>query len=267
MQGVGTLGLGLGLGLRKSRCHVASLEPVLRCSRALTLSLTLTLTLTRSSAGSLNLGLPLSGLQPDGSPRRSPRAAAHGGTAHAAAHAAAHGATGIPEQSSEQSSEQLLQVWAQLEGAEESDFVHNHRQSVGVKAHAAIVAELRGDRDKDRDRDRDGSLTPPRSSISIRDGSASASASGGSDISLAELKSEAAAALRRQAPPAPLLRRGSVVEREAAAWQHENRRWLDLVGSSHVPIGYTGPTLPSPYATQASNPRLADARQLCHSHA
>eukprot|EP00964_Phaeocystis_antarctica_P148006 scaffold114747_cov63-Phaeocystis_antarctica.AAC.1 len=210
-------------GLRKSRCHAASLEPVLRCSGALTLDLTLTLILspTRSSAGSLNLGLPLSGLQPDGSPRRSPRAA------HAA-----HGATGTPEQSSEQSGEQLLQVWAQLEGAEESDFVHNHRQSVGVKAHAAIVAELRGDRDRDRDGDRDrdrdgdrdrdrdgdrdGSLTPPRSSISTRDGSASASASGGSNISLAELKREAALRRRSQAPPAPLLRRGSVVEREAA---------------------------------------------------
>ena len=46
MQGAGTLGLGLGLGLRKSRCHVASLEPVLRCSGALTLDLTLTLILT-----------------------------------------------------------------------------------------------------------------------------------------------------------------------------------------------------------------------------
>ena len=33
-------------GLRKSRCHAASLEPVLRCSGALTLDLTLTLILT-----------------------------------------------------------------------------------------------------------------------------------------------------------------------------------------------------------------------------
>ena len=150
-----------------------------------------------ASAGSLNLGLPLSGLQPDGSPRRSPRAAP------AAAHAGA----------AEESGEQLLQVWAQLEGAEESDFVHNHRQSVGVKAHAAIVAELRGDRDRDRGGRERGS-------------SAAASPQEQSSISLGELKSGAAlksggpgtcrSALDPSAldpsPPA-LQRHGSVIER------------------------------------------------------
>ena len=195
-----------------------------------------------ASAGSLNLGLPLSGLQPDGSPRRSPRAApaaAHAGAAHA----------GAAEQSGEQSGEQLLQVWAQLEGAEESDFVHNHRRSVGVKAHAAIVAELRGDRDRDRDR---GGRE--------RGSSAAASPRDQSSISLAELRGEAAlkseGSLRSGAPgtdpAAPALqRRGSVIEREAVAWQHENRRWIDLVGRSHAHRDDTGPTLPSPPTAEA----------------
>ena len=194
-----------------------------------------------ASAGSLNLGLPLSGLQPDGSPRRSPRAApaaAHAGAAHA----------GAAEQSGEQSGEQLLQVWAQLEGAEESDFVHNHRRSVGVKAHAAIVAELRGDRDRDRDR---GGRERGSSAASPRDQSSS---------SLAELRGEAAlkseGSLRSGAPgtdPATpaLQRRGSVIEREAVAWQHENRRWIDLVGRSHAHRDDTGPTLPSPPTAEA----------------
>ena len=193
-----------------------------------------------ASAGRLNLGVPLSGLQPDGSPRRSPRAA-HAGAAHA----------GAAERSGEQSGEQLLQVWAQLEGAEESDFVHNHRQSVGVKAHAAIVAELRGDRDRDRDRDRGGRE---------RGSSAAASPHEQSSTSLAELRGEAAlkseASLRSGAPgsdpSAPALqRRSSVVEREAVAWRHENRRWIDLVGRSHAHRGDTGPTLPSPPTAEA----------------
>ena len=132
-----------------------------------------------------NLGVP-EGLNTDGSPRRSPRG-------------------------SGQANADQMQIWSQLEGASESDFVGGNKASKGVKAHAALVADLRAPK---------ATLEELRNEASMRKST----------------KEKAKDAAKPQ-------RRMSVVEREQEAWKAENKKWFELIDESTIDKGYDGPVM------------------------